>query len=538
MHLPPAPLAWFCAFVAAALPAQGRGRMSNVVDASNHFVTSDACALCHSAVPTARALWNASGDDVSPYGTWHATMMANSFRDPYWRAQVSKEVAAAPERAAEVEALCLRCHAPIAHHAGRLAQQPALRLAAALDDPQARDGVSCTVCHQAQPADLGTAASFSGKLVIEAKNTIFGPYRDPAFQPMRMHTGYQVEYGPHVRDAGLCGSCHTLFTEHVPGQPYAEQAPFLEWNNSVFTDVEGHSEATRTCQECHMPGQGDLKIARNPRGLDFNIATREDVRAHTFVGGNAFMLDLLRDNKTALGVTASEDALARTARATRQQLAHRTAKLAVEGAARDGDALSFAVRVTNLTGHKLPTGYPARRAWLRVVVRVGNEPVFVSGEVDDRGRLEGVADERALPHFDRVTRAEQVVVYECIPVDAAGNPTTHLTKMAANVKDTRLLPRGWRGDGPYAEHTAPRGLGGDKDFTDGEDVVHFALALPAGKTGAVVVVASLLYQSVPPAWVEPLRTVATDEARGFVTMYDAVTKEPELLALAVAAVEG
>ncbi|MEZ5966311.1 MAG: multiheme c-type cytochrome [Planctomycetota bacterium] len=538
MSIRPVAFLAFLSTSAAALTAQGRGmgRMSGVVGPDDHFLTSDACALCHSAAPTARAMWNATGDDVSPFHTWQATMMANSFRDPYWRAQVSKEVAAAPERRAEIEGLCLRCHGPIAHHEARLAGAAAPSIAAAAGSAHARDGVSCTVCHQVQPGKLGREETFSGNLPIVAANTIFGPYSEPAFQPMRMHTGYTVEWGPHVRDAGLCGACHTLFTSHTPGHTYPEQTPFLEWRNSVYSDEEGRNDESRTCQQCHMPAQGELKIARNPRGLDFNIATRPEVRAHAFVGGNAFMLDLLAKNRDALGVEASAEGLRRTARATRQQLAHTTASLAIEGATRAGDTLTFAVRVTNRTGHKLPTGYPARRAWLRTVVRIGNEPVFVSGDVDEQGRLRGVGDERALPHVDRVTEPKDVVVYECIPVDVDGKPTTHLTKMVRNGKDTRLLPKGWRADGPHAEHTAPRGLGGDTDFVGGEDVVHYELKLPPGKQGAIVVVSSLLYQTVPPAWVDPLRNVDTEEAERFVGMYDAMDKEPESLALTVALV--
>ncbi len=519
-----------------ALAAQGRGE--GVVTTDRHFLTSQACATCHSTSELARALWNETGDDVSPFATWSGTMMANAFRDPYWRAQVSKEVAAAPHRRTEIEALCVRCHAPAAHHDALLSRHETPSIGAATQDPLARDGVSCTVCHQAQAANLGSEASFSGQLEIRGDNRIFGPYPEPATQPMRMHTGYLVEHGPHVRDAGLCGSCHTLITSHVPGHgPFAEQAPFLEWRNSVFSDEAGRTEQSRTCQQCHMADQGNLKIARNPRGLDFNIKARPNVRAHAFVGGNAFMLDLLRQNREALGVTASDEALARTARATRQQLAHATASVAIEGARRDGDTLRFDVRVTNLAGHKLPTGYPARRAWLRVIVRVDNQAVFVSGEVDAAGRLQGVTDERALPHFDTVTKADQVVVYEAVPIDKDGHPTTYLTQMVAMGKDTRLLPKGWRGDGPEIARTAPKGLGDDVDFVGGEDVVHYELKVAAGNEVRVVIVASLLYQSVPPAWVDPLRIVTTDEARSFVAMYDAMSKEPETLALTVAAVE-
>lgn len=520
---------------AGSASAQG---MRGGLGADEHFLPGRACALCHSASPQAQALWNKTGDDVSPHGTWQGTMMANAFRDPYWRAQVAKEVAAAPEKRAEIEGLCLTCHGPMVHHDALLGGRATPSIAAAAEQPLARDGVSCTVCHQAQPDGLGTEASFSGRLTIRGERKIFGPYEDPAFQPMRMHTGYVATHGAHVQKAGLCGSCHTLITSHVPGaKPFPEQTPYLEWRNSSFSDEGsdegGATKTSRTCQECHMPAQGDMRIARNPMGRDFNIATRPDVRAHAFVGGNAFMLDLLRKNREELKVEAPEEALLRTARATRRQLAHDAATLEIEGAFRDGAAVSFAVRVTNLTGHKLPTGYPARRAWLRVSVRVGNDTVFASGDLDAQGRIAGVEDERALPHRDRITDAAQVQVYECVPVNADGTPTTHLTRMAAMGKDNRLLPAGWRSDAPDAARIAPVGIGDDTDFRGGEDLVHYAVTLPDGASGRVVIVATLLYQSVPPSWVEPLRTVDADEARTFVRMYDAMEKGAETLALAV-----
>ena len=86
-------------------PGRGMGMMGRSAASSDHFTDSNACALCHSAATTATALWSPTGDDVSPHGTWKATMMANSFRDPYWRAQVSKEVAAASTDEKKAESL-------------------------------------------------------------------------------------------------------------------------------------------------------------------------------------------------------------------------------------------------------------------------------------------------------------------------------------------------------------------------------------------------------------------------------------------------
>jgi hypothetical protein len=104
--------------------------------------------------------------------------------------------------------------------------------------------------------------------------------------------------------------------------------------------------------------------------------------------------------------------------------------------------------------------------------------------------------------------------------------------MVEHRKDTRLLPRGWRSDGPHADETAPVGTQGDDDFVGGGDTVSYEIALPEGTNGELLIVVRMLYQTIPPAWVNGLRDSKTDEARAFVRMYDAAEKLPETLATA------
>lgn len=501
-----------------------------------HFVTGDGCAMCHSASPNATAVRSPTGDDVSPHGLWQATMMANAFRDPYWRASVAREVAAAPDpaSAARTQALCITCHAPMEHHSARLAGGSADSVAALVTSALANDGVSCTVCHQAQPTNLGTQASFAGNLDIRPGRAIFGPYADPAPGPMKMHSLYTPTHGEHIRSAGLCASCHTLHTEHALPEGrtgrFPEQTPYLEWLNSDFAPGR---VAAATCQECHMPDVGPMKIARNPAGVDFNIKVRPGVRGHAFIGGNAFMLDLLRANAAALGVTAPAEALTRMAAATRTQLAQRTAMIEVSEPRRENGRLNFTVAATNLTGHKFPAGYPSRRAWLQVQVRDGRTTVFDSGSVDRAGRLSGVADELALPFPAIVDDPAKVPVFEMVALDGAGTPTTLLTAMTTRHKDTRLLPRGWRPDGPHGAETAPAGVEAGDAFAPGRAVVRYSVALPPNAGDRLTIVAWIRYQPIPPAWVEPLRSVKSPEAESFVRMYDAAKHDPETVAVTV-----
>lgn len=515
----------------------GRGNFQPKA-ANSVFATGDGCSLCHSASVNAGALWSSTGEDVSPHGLWQATMMANSARDPYWRAQVVKEASLHPSRAAELEALCVRCHTPMGHHTRRIAGEPPLRVAEAAAHPLYSDGVSCTVCHQVQPDGLGTEARFDGNIDIKPGRKIFGPYPDPGGQPMIVHSNFTPTHAEHIRSSALCAACHTLRTEHT-GKKFPEQSPFFEWRNSVYSDETGRTTASKSCQECHMAEVGPMRVARNPAGFDFNIATRFPVRAHAFVGGNAHMLDILRTYAKELGVTAPAAALERMARATRQQLSHRTASLAIEDLRRDKSAdgsqiLTFDLVVTNLAGHKFPTGYPARRAWVQTVVRDGRSEIFSSGAPDESGRIKGVADELAVPHRDVIDSADQVVIYEMVAADETGKPTTSLGSMSTRLKDTRLLPSGFKSDGPHASDTAPVGIGTDSNFADGQDRITYRIALPAGAGARLTVVSWLWYQPIPPAWVAPLRSIDAPETSRFVKMYDEMKLKPEQVAVTVA----
>ena len=493
------------------------------------FATGDGCAMCHSVAPRAMAMRSQTGEDVSPHGLWRGSLMANSFRDPYWRATVQKEVAAAPEQALEVQALCLRCHAPMAHHSRRIAGQDQVAVAALVDDPLAQDGVSCTVCHQIKPDELGNETTFDGKGRIGKERAIFGPFADPAVGPMRMHASYTPTHGEHVRSSALCATCHTLHTDHQ-GERFPEQTPYLEWRNSEFSDEPAKTATSRSCQECHMAELPPTRIARNPGGRDFLIPVREGYRGHTFVGGNAFLLDLLAKHRDELGVTAPAEALARTALASRKLLAESTVELSIGELVRAAGELRFVVRVDNRTGHKFPTGYPARRAWLHVQVRDGNDVLFETGGYSKDGVVNGIADPMHHGHVTEVRRPQDVVVWELIAADGDGVPTTLLTRMATRWKDNRLLPKGWRPDGPHASDTAPMGIGADVDFTAGGDGVSFAVPL-AEDAPKVQVVAWVHYQPIPPHWVEPLRAIDAAECRSFVAMYDGVDKAPETVAV-------
>lgn len=519
---------------------------------------SSSCARCHSNAPRATAMKDARGREISPFDLWQGTMMANSARDPLWRAVVSAEIAATPSQRREIEAKCLSCHAPMAHHVG-LDDHDTGSLMHVLDCDSnlghlARDGVSCTVCHGMSPADLGTETSFSGGFHLDNQQRLFGPHQSPFSMPMRHHTGFTPTYSAHVTESALCASCHTLETEALDprgravGARLLEQAPYLEWLNSDYRDTGPRPGAmAASCQDCHVPTSDEdgnaiqTRIARNPGGRDFPpTQPRSPFGRHVFVGGNTLVLGMLRDNAEQLRVSAPPSAIQATLQATRNQLQHHTATIAIEAVQNTGGAFSFDVNVENLTGHKLPTAHPTRRAWLQVLVRgEGGAVLFASGATDEMGRIVGakgkplsseLAGGPIAAHRDTVRTADQVAIYQAVMSDADGAPTHTLLRGASWLMDNRLLPKGWSSDHPDAMKTAPIGVKGDTNFEAGRDRVRFEIPT-WGKSPASVEVA-LLYQPLSARWAAELLRWETPEIDTFRQLYERAELSPEVLATA------
>ena len=241
-----------------------------------------------------------------------------------------------------------------------------------------------------------------------------------------------------------------------------------------------------------------------------------------FVGGNAFMVRMLSRYRTELGVEALPSELDSTARATIRQLQDATATIAVSTPVVRDNRLSFEVDVRNLTGHKFPTGYPSRRAWLHVTVRNRvNGPVFESGAVESSGAIAGndndVDPTRYEPHYEQITQPDQVQIYEPVLGSPSGTPTTGLLTATQYLKDNRLLPRGFEKSTAPPEIAVHGQAADDSDFADGGDRVRYEVAVD--DSGPYLVEVEMRYQTIGYRWAHNLSDYNASEPKRFLSYY-------------------
>ncbi len=454
-----------------------------------------------------------------------------------------------------------------------------------------RDGISCASCHHIQrdvipptwkksPLEFFLTKTITGQFQTGPADEIFGPFNDDEIVtvPMDNALGAKPKHNEYVQSSRMCGSCHTIdlpVVDHSkPIQPIddttphsIEQATYLEWLNSAYQNEFGKpGPNAQTCQDCHMP----RKLVNEQLGVNVDpIQTRiaiveddtypaaehraptEDIRVrfrtsgfarHELLGMNAFLLEMFKQFNDILGVrkndymTGTSDNLENTQSNLFEQARKRTANVAADMSV-TGRTLTANVTVTNLAGHRLPSGVGFRRAFVEFLVletRDGRERVvWSSGRtnsvgviVDGEGRpldTEFLANGRYQKHHQVITSDDQVQIYEELTKDADGNFTTSFIRRDEDVKDNRLLPLGWTKEGPdpslngrFLKATYPHGnAANDPDYKSGKgfDRVQYRIELPPDVDAKNVSVrASLYYQNIPPYYLQQRFTIGKGEA--------------------------
>ncbi|HLF15105.1 MAG TPA: T9SS type A sorting domain-containing protein, partial [Bacteroidota bacterium] len=280
--------------------------------------------------------------------------------------------------------------------------------------------------------------------------------------------------------AALCGICHDVSNPFhtrdqerifLPPHAYAPlERTYSEWLMSSFSS-EGPSA---TCQGCHM-GSVSGFAASIPSAPE-----RNDVRAHDLTGGNTFVPLILAEFWPGLDSSLLRRGADRAAETLR-----RAAMLSGD-AARDSGGVTARFRITNLTGHKLPTGYPeGRRMWLSVTA---------TDSLGDTVYRSGVYDEAAAALIPDPSAAVYEAVHGLTDSMAgvyglAAGPTFLFSLNDTVLSDNRIPPRGFTNAGFSERLAAPVGAA----YPDGAYWDDVEYPLPAATAR---VTATLWYQTM------------------------------------------
>lgn len=439
---------------------------------------------------------------------------------------------------------------------------------------------------------------------------LFGPFKDDEIvtDPMNNSLGIKPKHSPYIKSSRMCGNCHTINLPLMdnpdadPNKPHLEQVTYLEWLNSGYQNEVGTNSRAQTCQDCHMPTKysnsaGTLNIPLIQQPIAFiedhqypqtgNRLPDEKIRVrfrekgfvrHQLQGLNVTLLEMFRQymspyksNGTnllanvVLGVRQNDymsglDGLSTAIDAFVQQAQNSTAEVSVSPATIGNQKLIADVKVTNKTGHRLPSGVGFRRAFLefRVIDNDTGQTVWCSGCTNELGVImKGAAGSERLPselfdvytdgtkpatlgypaacnktvpgvspqyyqrHFfwdpqkntgSAITRQDQVQIYEELNLNIQCAMTTSFLRRDYQLKDNRLLPFGWTSTGPlnadktpyipadYLHETHPVSVGGDPAYADGSgtNVVRYEIPLSAFSARNLSITATLYYQSTPP----------------------------------------
>jgi hypothetical protein len=210
-----------------------------------------------------------------------------------------------------------------------------------------------------------------------------------------------------------------------------------------------------------------------------------------------------------------------------------SARVSIPSIETAGSRLHADVLVENLTGHKLPTAYPSRRAWLHVVVRDrdGNR-IFESGALNTDGSIQGNDNDadpaRFEPHYREITSADQVEIYEPILKDSEGHVTTGLLNAVGYLKDNRLLPVGFDKSSADKDIQVVGDAAVDPNFNDKGSTVHYSIATDLSSAPFHIEV-ELWYEPIGYRWAHNLGSYQAAEPQRLVNYYESLASGAAVL---------
>ncbi len=508
-----------------------KNRVMNPIDSGEYFLHSTHCEGCHGYDSAQVANIDESGNSVNLFDHWQSTMMANSARDPLWRAKVSQEIMVNPSHAAALQDKCTSCHAPMGRYTSMFHGTAHYGLANLAVDSLGQDGVSCESCHTIATT---VGQTFSGIIPYDTSRNVYGPFPNPFVGPMQLYEGYTPTYSSHMNQARVCSACHTLITETVDtsgvltGGEFVEQATYHEYLNSQYP------ADNITCQTCHMPHLEDSIIIAN--GFS-NLSPRGPFNQHVFAGANSFMLTMIKNNRTSLGAEAEDWQFDTTIAATTRLLREQSIDFDLQFDSLSNNTGYFTTQIKNKAGHKFPSGYPSRRAVLQLLVTdATGDTIFRSGTFTNDNRV--VGETPAFEgHHDVISQSDRPQIYELVMGDVNGNFTSVLERAAVILKDNRIPPVGFTtASSVYDTVRISNDALADPDFNkvnsvegSGIDQVHFQVPV-SGAIGNITIHANVFYQSVPPKWLDEMFVLNSPQIDSFRTMFNNADNTPILVA--------
>jgi len=320
-------------------------------------------------------------------------------------------------------------------------------------------------------------------MVVDPANTVRGPYGNG--KGAMPHATMKSDY---LASGDLCGVCHDISnplvardvkTEPVHSFGHIERT-YSEW---VLSDYARQGKAG-SCQSCHYP-----QIKGGGQSSRFGTLHRDYFVQHGPVGGSTWVQDAVAE------LWVNSDVSKKALRLGKERSAA-LLKTAAELKTTRGPDAHLQVRVTNLTGHKLPSGYPeGRRMWLNVqfLDRRGNIIAEHGKYADQADTLKG-KPVKAPTLID----PEKTVVYEVIPgisptmakrFNAKPGPSFHFVLNDIITKDNRIPPKGFKNEA-FEEHLCePVGV----HYADGQYWHDAQFPIPANTQRVRV---RLMYQSM------------------------------------------
>ena len=506
------------------------------------------CDVCHTALI---------------FDSWQGSMMSQSGRDPlFWAA-----LEVANHDAPGVGELCIRCHTPKGWLEGRSTNPNGSNLLSADLDA----GVACEVCHRAvdpvpsnNPDDqailrdsairasipaMPTVHMGDAMLILDTEDFRRGPF----------NLGTNFNYHPNqtfrtdflggnqanvVARSRLCGTCHNVDNpilswdpveqEYLPNvfntppspiidldQLFAVETTFEEWLNSDYS-------ASTACQDCHMPrkkGYGAEDFFNPPLR---DCGTNGCLPQHEFIGGNTWIPTILLDERWRLNRQDLANLLNLTVQNARANLQKAADVTVTELAGNNFGQLVSTVRVTNLTGHKLPTGYAeGRRMWLEIKAfdSQGNQVYSTCSYDSTTGQL--TIDPNCTVF--EIKQAVTPKLVAALGLDIQAGESFHFVLNNSVNKDNRIPPAGFTAEALIRRSLQPveNGLPNPDLYNPGENYFEKTYVFP---NEATQITAILRYQTTSKEYIDFLRDNGGVDAQTMYDLWADLKSPPEIIA--------